>query len=150
MEIEFHSDSPWKREQESTDARYTRVMAARNTTFKAWPELSNERKQLLLAAYEDPKISDTQFAKLGECATFEKGPEVVIPRHHFETLSRGSGSCRKGNGRSVVWAERVRDGYLVGPGLWILQGKDGFSRKKDVEWCIEHVTINGELWTVAT
>lgn len=74
----------------------------------------------------------------------------MLPPHRFESLSRGSGWCRKGKGDSATWGERTDGGYRVGPGRWIVGGNDGFRRKGSDEWTVEHVTVGGQIWTVAS
>jgi hypothetical protein len=96
------------------------------------------------------KMPPSVATKIIECQMIEEGFQIVLPRHHFENLSRGRGSCRSldSNG-NIVWGKRVDEGYLVGKGKWIVNGNDGFSRKKDVSWRVETVKIGNQNYTMA-
>jgi hypothetical protein len=78
-----------------------------------------------------------------------KSLTIALPPHRYEGLSRGKGWARKGSGDSVVWGEKAREGYLVGPGRWVVGGNDGFNRKGENHWEVEHVQVGSSIWTVA-
>lgn len=94
-------------------------------------------------------VDDALFVKLGNAASVARKATVTLPAHRFEGLSRGKGWARAGKGASVAWGERTGRGYLVGPGRWTVGGNDGFSRKGENIWVVEHVTVGGETWTIA-
>lgn len=74
---------------------------------------------------------------------------ICLPPHRYEGLSRGRGWARKGRGANAEWGERTDGGYRVGPGRWTVGGNDGFSRKGEVIWTVEHIRVGEETWTVA-
>lgn len=76
---------------------------------------------------------------------------IVLPAHHYETLSRGRGWARKGKGYPAVWGERLdAGGYRVGPGRWTVGGNDGFARRGAASWTVTAITIGAQTWTVAS
>lgn len=87
---------------------------------------------------------------LREAVRVYRGPTIVLPPHRFALLSRGRGYARLGKGKDVVWGDRVDSGYQVGPGRWLVGGNDGFKRKGETSWVVEHLTIGAETWTVAS
>lgn len=93
--------------------------------------------------------SDELLVELRDALRVNRNPTIILPRHHLEGLSRGSGWCRKGRGDSAQWGERVDSGYKVGPGTWIVCGKDGFRREKRDTWTVKHVQVADQTWTVA-
>lgn len=78
-----------------------------------------------------------------------KSATIVLPPHRFERLSRGRGWARKGSHATATWGEREENGYRVGPGRWVVGGSDGFSRKGQDTWTVEHVQVGSETWTIA-
>jgi len=95
-------------------------------------------------------VDDATFRTLCESTRCpSQAPTIVLPQHKYEGMSRGKGWCRQGQGKSAVWGERERGGYRVGPGHWIVGGNDGFARKGQTEWTVEHVQVGTETWTVA-
>lgn len=108
---------------------------------------ASRRESVELAA--ELGADDTTLQRLASALRLRRRPTVVIPRQHLETLSRGSGWCRKGRGTSAEWGTRVDDGYEVGPGLWVVCGKDGFSREKRETWKVEHIPLGDQIWTIA-
>lgn len=74
---------------------------------------------------------------------------IVVPCNSLELCSRGSGWARLGRGGAAQWGERVDGGYRVGPGRWTVGGNDGFTRKREDVWVVEHVTVGGKVWTIA-
>ena len=77
-------------------------------------------------------------------------PTIVLPMQRLEKLSRGKGWARKGKGSAAVWGEREDGGYRVGPGKWTVGGNDGFSRKGEDGWAVEHIAVGAETWTLAS
>jgi hypothetical protein len=126
----------------SLTARY----AARNASA---PVLHPQRLESLIRAVE-LGATDATIDALIDALRVGRSEKVILPPHHLETLSRGSGWCRQGRGSDAVWGERVDGGYRVGPGRWIVGGSDGFSRKKQETWDVKHVRVGGEIWTVAS
>lgn len=94
--------------------------------------------------------SDAALETICDALRVARRNTIVLPRQHLETLSRGRGWARKGRGSTAVWGERVDGGYRVGPGRWTVGGNDGFSRKAETVWDVEHVTVGSETWTVAS
>jgi len=97
----------------------------------------------------DLGASDATLKALAEAYRTGMGPTIILPAHKYENLSRGKGWCRKGRGDSATWGEREAKGYRVGPGRWTVGGNDGFSRKGETLWDVEHVQVGSETWTVA-
>lgn len=112
----------------------------------------NDARRLLLAKAIALGADDAALTVLGKALRASVKTTILIPNHSLATLSRGRGWCRKGKGDSATWGERDEDGlgYRVGPGKWIVGGHDGFSRKRQEEWKVEHVTVGDETWTVAS
>lgn len=110
-------------------------------------DIGETRLALLTEAHS--LVDDTTFARISDAMRVAKSMTVVLPAHRYEGLSRGKGWARQGVGKSAVWGERVSGGYRVGPGRWTVGGNDGFRRKGETEWNVEHVTVGGETWTIA-
>lgn len=101
-----------------------------------------ERAELLAGIIAGREISEARLARLREAAELGATAEVLaqirdavrvsrtayvmLPAHHYESLSRGRGWCRQGTGDNAVWADRDGDGYRVGPGRWTVGATDGF------------------------
>lgn len=109
---------------------------------------SGGRFETLSIAHEI--VDDATFKRIGDASRCARKPTVVIPRHRFEGLSRGRGWARKGRGNNVEWGEREENGYRVGPGKWTVGGNDGFSRKGENIWTVEHVQVGDQIWTIAS
>jgi hypothetical protein len=124
---------------ETLTARYT----AGNTTPNP-ARIERLARALELGAW------DSALEKLCDAARTSDEPTIVLPAHRFEGLSRGKGWARKGSRNSAEWGERVKGGYRVGPGHWLVGGNDGFSRKGEDTWDVEHVTVGSETWTIAS
>jgi hypothetical protein len=75
---------------------------------------------------------------------------IALPAHRYEGLSRGKGWARRGKGPDAEWGERVGGEYRVGVGKWIVGGNDGFKRKGEDTWTVEHVRVGTQVWTVAS
>ena len=86
---------------------------------------------------------------LRDAARLKRAPYIVLPPHRFEGLSRGRGWARSGKGVAAQWGERVDSGYKVDPGRWCVGGSDGFQRKREDLWIVEHVQVGAETWTIA-
>lgn len=114
----------------------------------ALADISEKRLADLTIAH--PLVDDATFAKISDAPRYSKTDTVIIPMHKLATLSRGKGWARLGQGKNVTWGERCNGGYRVGPGHWTVGGDDGFSRKGQIEWTVEHVTVGSETWTVAS
>lgn len=95
-------------------------------------------------------VSDSVFVRIAAALRVARSSTIVLPAHHLEGLSRGRGWARSGSGSSVVWGERDDGGYRVGTGRWIVGGNDGFRRKGENKWKVEHVDVGGATWTVAS
>lgn len=108
----------------------------------------SDRNETLRQAHE-AGASDATMKKLGNALRVGEGEHVVIPPHSYETMSRGRGWARQGQGKSAKWGDRVSGGYRVGPGSWTIGGHDGFSRKDEVGWDVSHVRVGPHTWTVA-
>jgi len=111
--------------------------------------LTASEKRLESLTIAHPLVDDVVFAELAKALRVARQPTIVLPAQRFENLSRGRGWARKGRGDSAEWGERVQGGYRVGPGEWTVGGHDGFSRKGQDEWVVEHVKVGGETWTIA-
>jgi hypothetical protein len=109
---------------------------------------SEARMETLAIAH--PHVDDATFARIASATRVKRSPNIVLPAHRFESLSRGSGWARKSRGDSAEWGERVEGGYRVGPGRWTVAGSDGFSRKKENVWNVQHVTVGDKTWTIAS
>lgn len=110
-------------------------------------EIGEKRMESLTIAHQ--LVRDDVFAQIGKALRVARAPTIVLPRHHYENLSRGKGWCRNGRGASAQWGEREDNGYRVGPGKWTICGNDGFTREKRVEWDVKHVRVGDATWTVA-
>jgi hypothetical protein len=111
-------------------------------------EISDSRRASLARAVELGADQAT-LVRLVDAIRLNKGPTIALPAHRYEGLSRGRGWCRQGRGANAVWGERTDSGYRVGPGRWVVGGCDGFSRKKEDHWHVEHVQVGPETWTIA-
>lgn len=109
--------------------------------------ISESRLQSLTIAH--PHVSDGDFARISNAMRVSRKDTIVLPAHRFELLSRGRGWARKGRGDSAQWGERVDNGYRVGAGRWTVGGNDGFSRKGEDTWTVEHVQVGTNVWTIA-
>lgn len=88
--------------------------------------------------------------KIGEANRLARKKGIVLPPHRYESLSRGSGWCRKGCGKDAVWGTRTPEGYFVDtPGTWTVGASDGYNRKATETWKVEFVQVGDETWTIA-
>lgn len=110
--------------------------------------INDVRKARLTRAVELDATDEALQALVGANRTSDTAT-IVLPRHRFESLSRGKGWCRKGKGNSATWGERVDGGYEVGPGKWTVGASDGYSRKGETDWVVSNITVGSEIWTVA-
>lgn len=110
-------------------------------------EISAARLETLTIAH--PLVDDALFARLANALRVARTATIVLPAHRYEGLSRGRGWARRGRGGSAEWGERTDKGYRVGPGRWTVGGSDGYSRKGEDTWTVEHVAVGAETWTVA-
>jgi hypothetical protein len=98
--------------------------------------------------------SDAALQAIIGAVRVSRSNTIVLPAHRFERLSRGKGWARKGRGATAVWGERddadPNGGYRVGPGRWTVGGNDGFSRKGETVWDVQHIDVGGQIWTVAS
>lgn len=122
--------------------------ATERTARLALTDIGEGRAKTLGLAH--PHVDDETFRRIGDALRVNRdGPTITLPAHRFEGLSRGKGWARKGKGDSAEWGERTEKGYRVGPGRWTVGGSDGFSRKGEDTWTVEHITIDGKVWTIA-
>lgn len=126
---------------------HTETVADRITRL-ALTDIGEGRMKTLTLAH--PLVDDATFRRLGEALRVGRQSTIVLPAHRLEGLSRGKGWARKGKGSAAEWGERESDGYRVGPGYWTVGGNDGFSRKGETQWAVEHVTVGDATWTVAS
>lgn len=113
-------------------------------------EITDSRKETLTMA-ADAGASIEQLEILRDAMRVRrKGDTIILPRHHYESCSRGRGWARKGKGSNAEWGERVDGGYRVGPGRWVVGGHDGFRRKDADTWEVSHITIGDHIWTIAS
>lgn len=134
-------------EAETLEARIERLEPERAKLTSR--DLSDTRRETLAVAHA-AGVDDRTFVTIAAELRVSRKSTIVLPAHRLEGMSRGRGWARKGRGSSAVWGERVDGGYQVGPGRWIVGGHDGFSRKGQTEWTVEHVRVGGEIWTVAS
>jgi len=79
-----------------------------------------------------------------------RNTSIVLPAGRYESCSRGKGWCRLGKGSAAQWGDRVNGGYQVDtPGKWIVGSNDGYNRKGETTWTVEHVKIGENTWTIA-
>jgi hypothetical protein len=124
---------------ETVDARIARL----NLT-----DIGPTRLESLTIAH--PLVDDAVFARISNALRVSRNPTMTLPSHRFEGLSRGRGWARNGTGSDVQWGERTERGYRVGVGRWIVGATDGFSRKGQDTWTVEHVTVGDATWTIAS
>lgn len=117
-------------------------------TLCAGNEVSDKRREALEIASELGADDDT-LIMLRDALRVNRSSTIVLPAHHYESLSRGRGWARKGKGSSTEWGERVGNGYKVGPGRWTVGGHDGFSRKWSDVWSVKHLKVGDQTWTIA-
>jgi hypothetical protein len=110
--------------------------------------MSEARLESLTVAHEIG-VDDKTFELLANARRLSRKETIILPRHHLETLSRGSGWARKGTGASAEWGERTEKGYRVGPGRWVVGGNDGFRRKRQDVWSVKRVLVGDAPWTIA-
>lgn len=111
-------------------------------------EISEMRLESLRIAHE-AGVADDVFRKLGDAVRLNRRDTIILPKDRLENLSRGKGWARKGRGEAAEWGEREDNGYRVGPGKWVVGGNDGFRRKNETSWVVEHVKVGEQTWTVA-
>lgn len=110
-------------------------------------DINAQRLQTLTVAH--PVVDDATFTRLSNACRCVSGSSIVLPPHHYETLSRGRGWARLGRGQDAVWGERVEGGYRVGPGRWEIGGDDGYSRRRSDTWQVDAVRVGEMVWTIA-
>jgi hypothetical protein len=100
-------------------------------------------RALMLAASRGATPQDLR--DIAEAIRVSTGDGIILPAHHYETLSRGRGWARLGRGERAVWGERVEGGYRLRlAGRWVIGGHDGFARKGETIWdvrCVSGVWI---------
>lgn len=111
-------------------------------------EVSDARRETLAKAI-DAGANDATLSLIRDANRVARRATIVLPPHRLEGLSRGRGWARKGTRDKAEWGERVEGGYRVGPGRWTVGGNDGFSRKAETVWNVEHVRVGADTWTVA-
>lgn len=111
--------------------------------------VSDQRRESLAIAL-GLGADDATLARLRDATRLARRPTIILPPGRYEHCSRGRGWARMGRGSDVTWGERVDTGYQVGPGRWTVGSTDGFSRKKDVVWDVEHIAVGDQTWTVAS
>jgi hypothetical protein len=113
--------------------------------------LSDRRRESLRRAV-GLGVTDEVLRLLIEAVKLNQGPTIKLPAEHYESLSRGRGWCRFGKGRGdTQWGERESGGYRVGKaGRWYVGASDGFSRRSETPWDVDHLTVGSETWTVAS
>lgn len=109
-------------------------------------EVSDVRRETLTRAIELGADRKT-LVVLRDAVRVNRASTIVLPQGRFANLSRGRGWCRKGKGASAEWADA--DEHRVGPGKWVVGSSDGFSRKQQTPWTVEHVQVGAQTWTVA-
>jgi hypothetical protein len=118
-------------------------------------QVTEKRVELLRTALELGAAPEV-LEKIRDAVRVKRVPEIVLPVHRLETLSRGRGYCGQREGRRIrgpfdSFADRVDGGYLVtSPGRWVVGGHDGFSRKATTEWDVVFVTVGEETWVLAS
>lgn len=133
---------------ENTMSNASETVSDRIARLNVSEELSDTRIESLSIA--NPLVDDALFVRIAKSLRVSRKGTVTLPAHRYEGLSRGRGWCRQGRGSSAVWGERVDNGYQVGPGRWIVGGNDGFSRKGEESWNVEHIEVGDKTWTIAS
>lgn len=111
--------------------------------------ISDERCVTLIKAAKTG-ASPLAMKNIAEAKRVSSKKYIELPKHRFEYLSRGRGWCRQGTGSNAIWGERTENGYKVDtPGKWSVGGHDGFTRKREDIWIVEHVKVGEETWTIA-
>lgn len=110
-------------------------------------DVSSARSKSLEIAHA--VVDDEVFARIAQALRLARNETITLPAHRFEGLSRGRGWARKGRGGGAVWGERTDGGYRVGVGRWTVGGSDGFSRKGEDTWTVQHIQVGSATWTVA-
>lgn len=113
-----------------------------------FPNVSEARARTLAKAI-DTGASESALEKLKAATRVEFADQIALPKGAYDHLSRGKGWARKGRGDSAEWGEKSPQGWLVGPGSWLVHSTDGFNRKSEVDWRVEHVRVGDETWTIA-
>lgn len=111
--------------------------------------ISSGRIESLTLAHAAGVDDDTFFSIAAAERVQRDATTIGLPQHKLAQLSRGKGWCRQGRGDSAIWGEIVDGKYRVGPGKWTVGGSDGFARKGQIEWTVEHITVGGKTWTIA-
>jgi hypothetical protein len=106
--------------------------------------LASLRTALGLRADEATLIAIRDARRVSQRST------ILLPEGKYEHCSRGRGWARLGRGRDVSWGDREEGGYRVGPGRWSVGSTDGFQRKSETTWEVEHIDVGGQTWTVAS
>jgi hypothetical protein len=102
-----------------------------------------------LTEAHDAGVDDATFAVLSDSLRVSRQSTITLPTHRLESMSRGRGWARLGQGSSVVWGERSEKGYSVGAGRWVVGGSDGYSRKGEDTWQVAEVKVGNQMWLVA-
>ena len=107
------------------------------------------RAKTVTIAHE-ASVDDSLLKRIAVAKRLKRDSDtIVIPCNSLELCSRGSGWARLGRGGAAQWGERVDSGYRVGPGRWTVGGNDGFTRKREDIWIVEHIEVGGKVWTIA-
>jgi len=128
-----------KEQGETVDERMARL----GHTFTIKPH------ELEALAIANSLVNDKVFTQLATATHLSQEQTIVLPPGRYDHCSRGKGWARKGKGDNVTWGDRVKGGYEVGPGFWIVGSSDGFNRKSQLEWEVKHVQVGEQTWTVA-
>jgi hypothetical protein len=112
-------------------------------------EVSEKRIDTLLHAIELGADIDT-VETLRDATRVSTKDSITLPFGRYEHCSRSKGWARLGTGDSVVWGERVDDGFAVRtPGSWTVGSSDGFSRKTTTSWHVRQIVVGPETWWTA-
>ena len=127
----------------AVEARIDAVLNAANETI---PDLRRKRIRRAIAL----GASNAILTVLCRATQVAEDSTIVLDRGRYEGCSRGRGWCRSlGQGRTQ-WGEKVKEGYVVGPGRWEIGSSDGFKRKEATPWHVQHVqVVPGVIWTIA-
>lgn len=132
----------------NTETTTTELIEARLSRLAITGLLEGRTKTVTIA--HEAGVDDALLKRIATANRLKRDSDtIVVPVNSLELCSRGSGWARLGRGGAAQWGERVDGGYRVGAGRWTVGGNDGFSRKREDIWVVEHIMVGGKVWTIA-
>lgn len=94
-------------------------------------------------------VSDAGFVALAKASRTSETSTIILPAGDYGHTAKSKEWCRQGTGKEAQWGERVKGGWLVGPGAWTVYSENGRGKSDRLTWTVESVEVGGRTWTVA-